>query len=379
MVGWILILSTTLNFSILGFSATGWGWVLPLVYSIFVLFISKNKINFPLLFWIPWFIVVILGLFRPHIFSFQSSLQILTPLLFGLAVSKQRFFLNWKEVFEFFDFIFIIWLLTIPFVKLQQLILGIIPSITGLAVEGITSLLFQSYYLVLFIYSKEKKHLFFYLLALSIPLLAVTRGPIIAGIGILILTIANLGIFKRLILLFSSVLIGLFLFHSERFQMKSFHRTGVSLEEALNNPDMVQTTGRKYMWELLEATIQEGQYWIGAGSNAQIDRAIALGYSSNYLAHNDWLRIRIDYGMIGMIVFLLTVVFFILKVRKDFKYHYPHLQILAYGAATAFVPFLLVMNTDNVLIYAHSFGNLQFLLLGLSYSAKNEIYNSLIE
>jgi hypothetical protein len=43
--------------------------------------------------------------------------------------------------------------------------------------------------------------------------------------------------------------------------------------------------------------------------------------------------------------------------------------LLLVGAATAFIPFVVMMISDNILVYASFFGNIQFAILGLGYGA----------
>jgi hypothetical protein len=43
--------------------------------------------------------------------------------------------------------------------------------------------------------------------------------------------------------------------------------------------------------------------------------------------------------------------------------------MLVYGAASAFVPYSLIMLTDNVILYVQFFGNLHFTLIGIIYGA----------
>jgi hypothetical protein len=48
----------------------------------------------------------------------------------------------------------------------------------------------------------------------------------------------------------------------------------------------------------------------------------------------------------------------------------PESQILIFAGASSFLPFVLLMFTDNVILYAAFFGNLQFTILGLVYAAQ---------
>ena len=44
-------------------------------------------------------------------------------------------------------------------------------------------------------------------------------------------------------------------------------------------------------------------------------------------------------------------------------------RLLLLAGASAFIPFAILMYTDNILVYVSYFGNLQFAILGLGYGA----------
>jgi hypothetical protein len=371
LVFWLLLIVGTVPFRLFGFNSTGWGWVIPLLVSLVIIVISRHKIQFPVHIWIMWILVIVAGLLRPHIYSLQSTMQIITPIIIGVAISKTGKSFSWPSIIDFIERTFILWLVIIPLIKLPRLLLGVIPEVTGLALEGMTSLFFQAVFLTLFLNLKERKYLILYLLALSVPLIALTRGPMLASIVLLALVISPLRVTRRLLILGISLLIGVLIFNSERFQMKSFRMTGVTIGEVVKNPDMIRTTGRKQMWKLVVQTGESNKWW-GEGSNAAVSKAISIGYGKNYLLHNDWLRIKYDYGIIGISLFSLAVLIQILHARKILSTKAPIVQAVGLGAISAFFPFMAVMYTDNILIYAHSFGSLQFVLLGLMYSEREE-------
>ena len=149
LVFWLLLIVGTIPFKLFGFNSTGWGWVIPLFISVTLIIIKRGKIHFPFYIWIIWFLVVLAGLTRPHIISLQSTLQIITPVIIGVAISKTGRSFTSAEIVEFIERTFVIWLIIIPVIKLPQLLLGIVPDVTGLAVEGITSLFFQAIFLTL--------------------------------------------------------------------------------------------------------------------------------------------------------------------------------------------------------------------------------------
>ena len=368
LVFWLLLIVGTIPFKLFGFNSTGWGWVIPLFISVTIIIIKRGKIHFPFYIWIIWFLVVLAGLTRPHVFSLQSTLQIITPVIIGVAISKTYKSFTSAEIVEFIERTFVLWLIIIPVVKLPQLLLGIVPDVTGLAVEGITSLFFQAIFLTLYLNLRIRKYLVFYLLALLVPVIALTRGPMLASLVLLAFTLGSLSLIRRLAIISFAILLGFILFHSDRFQMKSFRKTDVSMSEVIENPDLMRTTGRKYMWKL--TVVDSGDYntWWGEGSNAAVARAISIGYKRNYLLHNDWLRIKYDYGIIGIIIFGLTIFAQVLHSKKFLRQKPLIIQTLGLGSISAFFPFMAVMYTDNILIYAHSFGSLQFAILGLVYS-----------
>ena len=95
---------------------------------------------------------------------------------------------------------------------------------------------------------------------------------------------------------------------------------------------------------------------------------MAIGKESH--PHNDWLRLQYDYGTLGMIIFALTLLFQAYHAWSLTKQRLlPESALLLYAGAGAFLPMLLFMFTDNVILYAAWFGNLHFTLLGLGYSA----------
>ena len=109
--------------------------------------------------------------------------------------------------------------------------------------------------------------------------------------------------------------------------------------------------------------------WLGHGSNASEELVLSItGYSLTH-PHNDWLRLEYDYGYIGTGVFILCmlaqVVHAFLMARKSSG----ESRILFYAGASAFIPFVLIMFTDNIILYAAFFGNLHFTMLGLAYAS----------
>ncbi len=135
LVFWLLLIVGTIPFRLFGFNSTGWGWVIPFTISLSIILISGGKIRFPFVIWLPWLLLIISGLLRSHIYSLQSTIQIITPVIIGIAVSKTRKSFSWSVIIELIERTFLIWILIIPLIKLPQLFFGIVPDVTGLALE----------------------------------------------------------------------------------------------------------------------------------------------------------------------------------------------------------------------------------------------------
>jgi F0F1-type ATP synthase assembly protein I len=56
-------------------------------------------------------------------------------------------------------------------------------------------------------------------------------------------------------------------------------------------------------------------------------------------------------------------------IRSARQSNEPQTKLFFLAGASTFVPFMLVMFTDNIMVYASFFGMLQYLLIGLAYGA----------
>jgi len=52
-------------------------------------------------------------------------------------------------------------------------------------------------------------------------------------------------------------------------------------------------------------------------------------------------------------------------------------RLLFLAGASSFIPFMIFMYTDNIMVYVSFFGNLQFTLLGIAYGAQSAVEPSL--
>ena len=133
------------------------------------------------------------------------------------------------------------------------------------------------------------------------------------------------------------------------------------------------TSGRKSINDFLVARLDQA-YWFGYGANTT--EAISLAIAGVTHPHNDWLRIRYEYGLLGLLIFALTLLTQMNHaLRRVHRLRSSGAAIFLYVGAGAFVPMVIFMFSDNVILYAAWFGNLQFAMLGLGYAALRTAQN----
>ena len=353
---------------ILGFNVTGWSWVIGVTAALLICMQNMRLISFPLHLWLPWIGILLLYWFsgKDNPDANQSLVQLLSPLAVGCAASIFRpdskqleFIVIWITRLAW-----IAWLLL--FVSMPMILIGVLPNYSFMAPQMIGGLLLGACYIA-FYFCGSGRHLYYYLAMLAIAVVSLTRGPIIAMLSCLPLTPAPLTSRKRIILCAAMIICALFLFNSERIQQRMFYSGQGELTDLyLDNPNLA-TSGRSFMWDILWPGVEENP-WLGNGFN--MHRKTLINYGSIlYLPHNDWLKLLYDMGIVGAGIYLIIMVLQMLSLIKIARWSSGANRLLAYGAATAFVPYALIMLTDNVILYVQFFGNLHFALIGIIYGA----------
>ncbi len=351
---------------IFGFKITGWAWVIPTIISGLLCLRNISLITFPIGLWFIWACVLVIywyfGKNNPD--ALQSLFQMLSPLFVGCAASVFRPN-NWQLeniVHWITRLALLAWIIII--IRVPIILAGNLPGYSFMAAEMIGLLLLGACY-ASFYACGSHRHLYYYLFMLVIPLIALTRGPLTSMLSCLPFTTAPLGIRKRIILSVMIFVAALVIFNSDRIQGSMFQSgSGEISELRLDNPNF-KTSGRSLMWEILWRDVKENP-WFGNGWNSHRDTLIRLGIPM-YLPHNDWLKLWHDIGILSTFVFLLTMLLQIFFLVRIARWSTGSHQLLAYGAATAFIPYMLIMFTDNVVLYVQFFGNLHFALIGIIY------------
>jgi O-antigen ligase len=239
--------------------------------------------------------------------------------------------------------------------------------LTGLAAEVMTASMLCNYFAARYVFG-DRKGLRWWTILAAIPVIAVTRTAIAVNGLTLPLTFAPLATLKRVIILFLIIIIGIGIFYSPRVQKKMFFSgRGTLVDVKWENQDFV-TTGRSYMWSKMWEKIDE-QPLLGSGANASESFISKLTRGLKH-PHNDWLRLLFDFGYVGVVIFALTLLMQILHAYRLARRTVGDVSMLFYAGASSFLSFILFMFTDNIILYAAFFGNLQFMILGLAYAAR---------
>lgn len=357
------------SYQIIGFNVTGWTWVIPLVLSSLVCMGNVGRVTFPFRLWMPWvgvlFLYWFLGRYNPN--ATQSLFQTLSPVVVGCAASifrSDQIQLG-KVVFWISRLAWFVWIMLI--IRVPVLLTGMLPDHGFMTAEMIGVLLLGACYSA-FYADGSARHLYYYLSMLLITIISLTRGPIVAMISCLPLTPAPLKIRKRVILCLCLAVCAVALFNTDRIQQRMFFTgSGEFSDLYWDNPNL-QTSGRSAMWDILWDGVKQAP-WLGNGWNSH--RAILLlSGSQTYAPHNDWLKILYDTGALGVGLYLVIMVWQMAALVQIARHTDGAHRMLAYGAASAFVPYMLIMLTDNVVLYVQFFGNLHFALIGIVYGAR---------
>ena len=368
---WMVALSTIVacigGTNFLGYNISGFAWVVPLFLSIIIFLGERGKMRFPVMIWLPW-ICVVAGylMFSEAESVLQRSVMLLCPLFIGITVSKYRIGDNelssFRKLYRYMAFS----LYVIVLLKTGLLVTGVLPGASNLAAPVMTGALLCTLFATNYMFGMKRDLAWWAALSI-IPVIALTRmGMIAAGLS-LPLTFAPMKILKRIVLASMVIAAGYGLFQTERVQEKMFYSgSGTIQDVSRDNPDFA-TSGRKYIWENMRTEIDK-QPWFGHGANAS-EAFVARLTGGLKHPHNDWLRLLFDYGYFGTVIFGISLALQVLDLVRKGRQTSGETRILFFAGASSFIAFTLFMFTDNIILYAAFFGNLQFTLLGLAYAA----------
>lgn len=369
---WVVVVSTFATFSIsriqiAGFNLSGLAWVITLALSVLVISSKARQVSLPVWIVVPWGILLLSNWLGTEYPSAQRTAQLLCPLFVGVATSSLTFSEAQLRQFS--------WLLRVAsLVALIAVLLvtgivvsGSLPETTALAPQVMTVALLCCYFAARYAENRESRELVVWGLLALVPIIGVTRTGVVAVLLTLPLTLAPLGLAKRFIGMGAVAAAGLLVFYTTIFQQKMFESGEGTLSDILEGD--YRDSGRKYMWGIFEEAIANDP-WLARGTGAGEELSWGITDGMSGYPHNDWLLLSYDYGVDGAALYLLTLIALALHAYlRARRARSPEARVLFFAGASAFVPFVAFMYTDNISIYVSFFGNLHFAILGLAYAA----------
>jgi O-antigen ligase len=361
---------------ILPFNISGLAWAGALLIALIVLSKRAPYWRFPVHIWLPWFFLLLLylpgSLSNPldsNVSPIQRSSQLVTPMIVAVALSTYRISprLLIKFVRYFRIFLVLFWFLAI--ITHLEAILAL--GTTDLAGQAMTSMLGCTFFLCRYFLMRRYNDLVICVLMVTMPILAVTRTVIAVTLMLPNIVLVPLSLLQRFVIIGVSLLTGVSVFFLPQVQKKMFQSGSGQLNDLSFGNEELSTSGRAYLWDSLFAYAQRSP-WFGYGTGQ--GETFCYKYTPVGYPHNDWLLTYTDYGAFGVIVFLLCNLWMMLDCwRHARKVRHPTVKLFFYAGASSFIPFMLVMFTDNIMVYASFFGILQYTIIGLAYGSLNTL------
>lgn len=121
------------------------------------------------------------------------------------------------------------------------------------------------------------------------------------------------------------------------------------------NEDNVRTNMRKFMWEDAEKSYYEGHEIVGCGTGTiqHFFYELATDSRRGGQLHNDFLALKCDNGLIGLILFGLS--YFAVTLHCIYLYHKskdPYVRLSAMVAGASLMGVFVTMYSDNTLSYS---------------------------
>ncbi|MDP3705756.1 MAG: O-antigen ligase family protein [Legionellaceae bacterium] len=357
--------------NVLGFNVSGLCWVIPCILSAIILSKRLPMVSFPTVIWLPW--ILLLGFhlalddkttLDPAVSPLQRTFQVLTPILVGMASSTYRpsahVINRFISLLRIMSYILMAGSIGLSF----EQILANTP--TGLAPQVMSALLLAIVFANRFLFFKQSKDLVTSLMLALLPLLAITRTVLAVMLLVFPTAFAPISWIKRLLAIATISMLGVWIFYLPQIQHKMFYSGYGDLTDIFTTQDFA-TTGRSSLWEVLFSEAQT-KHWMGHGiGGAETAARYLTGLA---YPHNDWLLTYYDLGLLGVAIFLLSNVMMLKHgYSASKKSNQVDTKFLFCAGISMFLPFMLVMWTDNVMVYSPFFGNLQYSILGFAYGA----------
>jgi hypothetical protein len=351
---------------IFGFALSGYSWIIVLLISLYYIFFRVERSFFPWKLWLPWYFFLIAYLLIDFSsLGLQSTLQLLVPFLVGIVTAS---FDYTEPVFnKFLSHTKYLLIIVFLFSTIISIILyglwGVGPA-TFAHISSIGAVFAISNYYQ----NKLSINLFYYIIALIIPVVSVTRMGVLVVLLIPILHFYKLFTFKKLIFTALIIIVGTYIFYMPEVQDKMFYSGKGNLSDLSYNNKDLNTSGRKNVNKHVQEKVKEKPL-LGFGPRADYQLLHSIDSPLKEL-HNDYLQITYNYGKIGLFLFISILIlqfFLIWGVKPQSE----EVNFIKSTILTMYIPLLLFMATDTIIKTSFSFMNFFFAIIGILYSLVN--------
>ncbi len=234
--------------------------------------------------------------------------------------------------------------------------------------------------IILYQLTKNKKYLYLIPVLFLIPIIGSVRTGII-GLGVALLAISFFKYKWRALPLIAITLVGFIVavLYAPGVRDKMFNIEFNSADAILSNSDnltfdSIESNGRFAMWEWSLENFYKGNEYMGSG----LGKVQAVFYSGNHpfgelqVVHNDYIQILCDTGQIGLVLYLLVIISFVVHAFKIYNNKQNQLtaRYAAFIAGTSLCGIMACAYTDNVINYSLITLSYPYVFFGFALSLK---------
>lgn len=344
-----------------GFRLTGWVFVVMLALAPLAYLIDKSPNRFPIGIWLPWILIVVLSLLWADgftIYHLQDVCQILTPFFIAPIASKAiRSAEDLDRLLRSFFHCLIILIVALTLSVVFSI--EVLPRSMAMTAAIVGCVIISQY---------RERRLMSILGWCGCILVTGLTGSRMATVALL-LAVLVLPIYRRsstrMVIGSIVAIVALGLFYSPVFQDRFFGADSRGTLADLATGEF-SSAGRFEAWpEFLDEIKRRPLLGGGARSSAII---VGEVWENIGKPHNDYLRILLEQGFVGLACFLFGVICQLYSLwKRGFTGCDPGV-VFRSAAFTGIIVFLLMAVTDNPIIYGVWFMHPLFVIIGVSYS-----------
>lgn len=326
-----------------GYRLTGWVFAVMLATAPLVYVFDPTPTRFPIRFWIPWVTIVVLSLtWVEEIgrWQLQDACQIVTPFVIAPIASKAiKTDQHIAKLLRGFDHCLLILLAATAFHFLTSVTVLVRPMALTAALVG-----------CVFVAQVRNRPAVAVVGWLGCLLVAGLTGGRIATVALLMewVLLPGFGWFGQRFVIGSLILIiAIALFYTPIFQERFFGEDGGTLAQVKSGD--FSSSGRFTAWPVLFEEVKR-RPWLGAGVSSSGIFVKAVWGQANK-PHNDYLRILLEQGIIGLLCLIYGVTCQLVSLRMNLTNRHDERDVIRKAAYLGFFVFLIISFTDNPIVY----------------------------